>query len=115
MGYCSNVTIYIKQNKKISLKSIERGAKQFDELNGSFTYGKDSNKNNILLIEYPSIKWYEGYDIVGYWYHIFGQLDYEEYLYTRQGEAWNDIEDKGELGYAYIHTEFDYDIDFTEN
>ena len=114
MGYRSNVVIYIKKGTEEELKRIVKGAfianDEFDP--DDCEIGKNSQGEPVLYIEYTDYKWYDDYPIVKYWKNIFENIDDRDYLFTKTGEDWDDIEIEGEYGEAYPSSDIEFDIDF---
>lgn len=113
IGYCSNVTIYVRAEEKI-LNQIIKGAiiANYDYKPNFSKIGKNSSGDKVLLVEYDGYKWYEGYSLPIYWENVFNKLEADDYLFTRQGEDWDDIEIDGCYGEAYPISSIEIDVDF---
>lgn len=115
MGYRSNIVIYIEETEGTTLEQIIKGAFIADNENepDECEIGENSNGKRVLLIEYNDTKWYDDYPIVKYWKNIFEELDDKHYLYTRDGEYWDDFEIEGSYGEVYPTLDVEYDVDFS--
>lgn len=112
MGYRSRVDIYIRQDEE-DLKKIIDSAKIIDKYfrDDDYKITKNSDGESVLHIYFDSIKWYDEYPLISFLKQVMNNLNDEDYLFGRTGEEWDDIEIKGEYGYAYVSTSLDFDVD----
>lgn len=114
MAYYSNVKIIIAENEVIDIKQVARQAIAIEDV-GDIEYGYNDDKIKVLEVTYQGVKWYDDIELVNYWKNIIKKLKDENkdkyFLYTKQGEEWDDIEIEGDYGYVNIITELDYDVD----
>lgn len=113
MGYRSNVNIFIRQDEE-DLKKIINSAKTIDKFfnDNNYEIKNNSDGQTILHIYFRSIKWYNDFPLISFLKQVMNSLNDEDYLFTRKGEEWNDIEIEGDYGYAYPVTEIEFDVDF---
>lgn len=110
MGYRSNIKIYLVETET-KLEEIIKESKEA-ECTGQFTIGFNSENKRVLLVEFEGLKWYSEYKLVSYWENILKTTDPNNFLFTRLGEDFKDVEIDGDFGFAYAYSDIGYDVDF---
>lgn len=113
MGYRSSVNIFIRQDEE-DLKKIINSAKIIDKFfnDNNYEIKNNSDGQTVLHIYFYSIKWYDDFPLISFLEQVMNSLDDEDYLFAREGEAWDDIEIEGSYGNAYPVAKIELDVDF---